>query len=320
MLQQTQVATVIPYWTRWMEALPDVRALAHAPLDRVLKLWEGLGYYRRARHAHEAAQVIVNERGGQMPVRFEDWLALPGVGRYTAGAICSIAFNQPTPVLDGNVMRVLARLMGWREDPHAPGADNRWWACAQDLVTAASRLTSPAGQQCGALNQALMELGATLCTPRQPQCPQCPLRQDCAAFRLGLTEEIPAPRARPETMRQTWCAFVIEHKERVLVRRREGQSVNNGLYEFPCLESKHGETADMLAQQLLGAKRLRLKEQSAILHSITHHRITLRVFVAEALSARIQCPGAEWVHHQDLSALAFTAAHRKIARRLYPDQ
>src|SRR5256712_12257328 len=159
MLQQTQVKTVIPYWQRWMRRLPDVRALARARPDAVLKLWEGLGYYLRARNLHQAARTIVDQHGGRFPEKFDEWVALPGIGRYTAGAICSIAFNQPTPVLDGNVMRVLARVFGIAGNPRAKEASAKLWNLAEALVREAAKRQRRDEQNCSHLNQALMELG-----------------------------------------------------------------------------------------------------------------------------------------------------------------
>ena len=174
MLQQTQVTTVLPYWERWMQSLPTLDSLATARLQKVYKLWEGLGYYRRARDLQRAAQLIVQKHRGRFPERFEDVLALPGVGRYTAGAICSIAFNQPTPILDGNVMRVLARWFGLEGNPRQQPTNGTLWHIAGDLVR-------EAGGRASAFNQSLMELGALCCTARQPTCALCPLASRCAA-------------------------------------------------------------------------------------------------------------------------------------------
>src|SRR5579872_7438421 len=178
MLQQTQVKTVISYWTRWMEKLPNVETFARARPQQVLKLWEGLGYYARVRNAHAAAKEIVQKFSGKFPAKFDDVLALPGIGRYTAGALCSIAFNQPEPILDGNAARVLCRIFGIRHDPREKATNARLWRIARELVEAAARETHTASasnggdgiRPCSALNQALMELGALVCTPTQPKC------------------------------------------------------------------------------------------------------------------------------------------------------
>ncbi len=192
MLQQTQVKTVLPYWERWMRRLPDVAALANAHADELHKLWEGLGYYTRVRNLQSAARVIVAQHGTQFPERFEAVLALPGIGRYTAGAICSIAFNQPTPLLDGNVMRVLTRLFGIAENPRAQPTNEFLWSLAGELVRRAETEAQP--RACSALNQSLMELGALICTPRQPRCEICPVARLCLARRENRIGEIPNPR------------------------------------------------------------------------------------------------------------------------------
>ena len=244
MLQQTQVKTVIPYWERWLRELPTLKAVANASPDKIHKLWEGLGYYTRARNLQKAARQIVAQqsadsksrrrRGNEaqtskkietphvvsykFPENFDDVLALPGIGRYTAGAICSIAFNQPTPILDGNVIRVLTRIFGIAENPKEKETNARLWKLAAELVATAvkhhtprssrreeahseignrqSLLTSAATKtgNCSALNQSLMELGALVCTPRNPQCAICPAKKLCVAFRENRVERIAEPR------------------------------------------------------------------------------------------------------------------------------
>jgi A/G-specific adenine glycosylase len=176
MLQQTQVKTVIPFWNRWMRELPTVKAAARAPSAKIHKLWEGLGYYTRVRNLQKAAQIIVEKHGGKFPENFDDVLALPGIGRYTAGAICSIAFNQPVPVLDGNVIRVLTRIFGIAENPKAKQTNVKLWALAEALVQNSSPVTRHSSCACSHLNQSLMELGALVCTPRNAQCSICPVK------------------------------------------------------------------------------------------------------------------------------------------------
>ena len=225
MLQQTQVKTVIPFWNRWLRELPTIEAAANAPSEKIHKLWEGLGYYTRVRNLQKAAQIIVAQhRSGvsaerrklaeikkcgflpkvaTFPKSFNDVLALPGIGRYTAGAICSIAFNQPTPILDGNVIRVFTRIFGIGENPKVKQTNSRLWQLAEklvrhaDKVAQASRLRGQAGSlpyfknSCSRLNQSLMELGALVCTPRNPQCLICPVKKNCVAFAENRTEELP---------------------------------------------------------------------------------------------------------------------------------
>lgn len=326
MLQQTQVQTVIPYWQRWMRALPTLRALARARPQRVLKLWEGLGYYTRARNLHRAARQILAERRGRMPERFEDLLALPGVGRYTAGAICSMAFNQPAPVLDGNVTRVLSRLFCLRGHPGRPARRARLWRLAGQLVGQAAALqagsrasgTLPAPPNCSHLNQALMELGAVICTPRRPKCPVCPVRDRCRARAAGLAEKLPSPRpvARP-TLRRV-AAFVVRRRGRYLVRQRDARGVNARLWEFPTVEREgEGPPSRALAGACLGAPAGSLRPLLELRHSITRHRIVLEVFEAGLASgARPSRAAGRWRTPAQLRRLPFTAAHRKILARL----
>lgn len=345
MLQQTQVRTVVPYWRRWMRAFPDLRALARARPDRVLKLWEGLGYYRRARHLQAAAQQIVRQHRGRFPERFEDVLALPGIGRYTAGAICSIAFNQPAPVVDGNVIRVLTRVFGIAEDPARKKAAAALWDLAETLVrTAAGRpgrrrpsrshganvraaagraSRRPADRPCSALNQALMELGALTCTPRDPKCGLCPLKTRCLAFRLGRTDRWPALGKRASVSRRRFLAFVVARNGRFLVRQRPAAAVNGRLWEFPSAEVRDGAAGDALtvAENLLGSVPVSVRLLGRVRHGITRYRITLDVFQADYPPGRSGDPtrGFEgrWCSPAELDRLAFPSAHRRIVRQLH---
>jgi A/G-specific adenine glycosylase len=321
MLQQTQVKTVIPYFERWLRKLPGVKALARARTDRVLKLWEGLGYYTRARNLQRAARQIVTDHGGTFPRDFEAILALPGVGRYTAGAIASIAFNEPRPILDGNVIRVLTRLFGIRANPRQRDTNARLWRLAGDLVNAAASSSLPPHPSslafsgpCSALNQALMELGATVCVPRSPACGICPLQRYCVAQSRGWTAKLPnLQRARPAAARR-FIAFVVERRGRVLVRQRPAGELNGSLWEFPNREL-NGASADpgQLARQTLGASPARLKPLCRIKHSITRYRITLEAHVAGGIPAGLPDRRHRWVGPDRLEQLPFTAAHRKIA-------
>jgi A/G-specific adenine glycosylase len=372
MLQQTQVATVIPYYDRWMRALPTVASLAHVSSPRLHKLWEGLGYYRRVRHLQDAARVICANHDGRFPERFEDVLALPGVGRYTAGAICSIAFNQPTPIVDGNVIRVLTRLFGITDDPHETRTRERLWQLAEALVKEAlekseirnskpernskseSRMERPqassqqlrssalrasfgvrslgigtnrrqspdAGPACSHLNQSLMELGATVCTPRDPACEVCPVAGLCVARRRGVVATLPRAKARPEVIERYKHAFVLERQGRFLAIRNDGERVNGLLWEFPSVQvSSPAASAKGSGRRAVGLNGIAWQRAEEVRHSITRYRIRMRVFrgrVHDSLAPAL--PGGRWLSRADLQRLPFSAAHRRVADALLAEQ
>ena len=310
MLQQTQVKTVIPYWERWMRELPTIGALAHANSDRIHKLWEGLGYYSRVRNMQRAAQLIVENHHGQFPNSFDAILELPGIGRYTAGAICSIAFGQSTPILDGNVVRVLTRLFGIEENARDKQTIERLWDIAAKLVNCA------APDNTSALNQSLMELGALICTPRQPQCAYCPLTRNCHARRTEKVEVLPnlGPRVRA-TSRQ-FAAFVVKDNGKFLVRQRPARVVNAHLWEFPNVES--GSSTSELraaAQSALGFTPQTFAPICEIKHSITRYRISLHAFAVNSIKLPSQTAG-NWMTRAQLEQLSFPSAHRKILEHL----
>ena len=224
MLQQTQVKTVIPYWERWMREWPTVLDLAGASEARVLKLWEGLGYYRRARHLLAAARMIRDRHQGRFPEEHDAILALPGVGRYTAGAIGSIAFGRAVPVLDGNIVRVFCRWGGRAGDPKGAAMNRELWAEACRWVEAAARIGGPQG--CSHVNQGLMELGATVCTPRAPRCVECPLAAKCRAHGEGRAEAYPEVGLRLRTESREYVVAVIESKGKFLRKIRLPRELN----------------------------------------------------------------------------------------------
>jgi A/G-specific adenine glycosylase len=321
MLQQTQVKTVTPYWERWMQALPTVEALARARPERIHKLWEGLGYYTRVRNMQKAARLIVKEHAGLFPQDYEDVLALPGIGRYTAGAVCSIAFNQPLPVLDGNVTRVLTRVFGIDGNPREKQTNARLWDLATRLVQGAGQLkfhraddcfVRAATGSCSALNQSLMELGALVCTARTPQCAECPLRQHCVAFRRGWVDRLPNFNDRRQTTKRRFVAFVVRQGDRYLIRQRPAGVINAHLWEFPNLEVSHGN-GDISAafRQLFGTGERHLEPLCSIKHTITRYRITLDVF-REALGNKPTRFSGRWVNLARMQSLAFPSAHKQI--------
>ena len=339
MLQQTQVKTVIPYWERWMRELPNVGALAEANPDQVIKLWEGLGYYSRARNLHRAARVIVEQHHGQFPVRHAEILELPGIGRYTAGAICSIAFDQPEPILDGNIVRVLTRVFAWSENPKAAVMQGKLWAMSGRLVMAAGRVRrqdgspdiAPGANPCGAasakphsaLNQSLMELGATLCTPRAPACRQCPLHDSCLARRQGIVEELPTRNGKTKPTVRRHIVFVFQNEDRYFIRQRAAHGVvNAGLWEFPHAEVAQADKSDLL--KLAGAwfrtGRARAEVLGAMVHHITRYRHELTICRIRLDLGHTQTAAAGgWRRLADIQQLAFAGAHRKIARRFLVD-
>jgi A/G-specific adenine glycosylase len=317
MLQQTQVKTVLPYWERWMQALPDIGAVARASPEALHKLWEGLGYYTRVRNLQKAARLIREKHGGRFPEDFDQVLALPGIGRYTAGAICSIAFNQPRPVLDGNVMRVLTRLFGIDGDPRKKAGNARLWQLAQGLTEAASRVGSCGS--CSQLSQSLIELGALVCTPREPRCGVCPVANRCIARRQGRVEELPQRARRAQTTARRFVAFVIRKRGRFLVRQRPPGVVNAHLWEFPNIEMAPGNAGlQRAARDVLGIKPARIAPLCTIRHSITRYRITLEAFLIEGRGG----PGSpiavrgRWLNHRQLAPLPFASAHRKVLHEL----
>lgn len=312
MLQQTQVQTVIPYWERWMRALPDVRSLAAADEDRLLKLWEGLGYYRRVRHLQVAAREICDRHSGVLPREVEAWQSLPGVGRYTAGAVCSIAYNQAAPIVDGNVARVLSRLAGIGEDVSRGPGRRRLWGLSEVLVRAAAATGRPGA--CGDFNQALMELGAMVCLPLDPACDQCPLRRRCRARGQGRVEDYPRrPRPVPLTARQ-FVVVVASWRGRYCVRQRPAGGVNGGYWEFPNEEVDGGETSpEAVALGLFGTRWNPLERVGEVRHGLTRYRITQRVYRGrlERLTPAARQAG-KWKTLSELESMALTRAHRRV--------
>jgi A/G-specific adenine glycosylase len=316
MLQQTQVKTVRRYWERWMRALPNLAALAKASPERIHKLWEGLGYYSRVRNLQKAAQLILKEQDGKFPESFEAVLALPGIGRYTAGAICSMAFNQPTPILDGNVMRVLTRLFGIDGNPREQPANALLWQLAEQLVQQAATHATPSA--CSHLNQSLMELGALVCAPRQPQCGNCPVARFCIALKQGRVARLPALGSRPRATSRRFIAFVAQKGGRFLVRQRPAGVVNAHLWEFPNLECAEAKPdLNRMANSVLHGTTAVLEPLCVIKHSITRYRILLEVFrVAGSYAAPPAPSDGRWLKLNEMRRLPFTGAHKKILHHL----
>ena len=243
MLQQTQVDTALPYYERFIARFPTIETLARSKESEVLGLWSGLGYYNRARNFRSAAEQVMDEHGGNLPNSHSALLKLPGIGRYMAGAIMSIAFNEPYPIVDGNVRRVLSRLNGWRQAKEA-------------LIWKAADAVAHSGEP-RIVNQAMMELGAVLCTPKAPQCPTCPWNTTCKAFRTGRPAELPVPRKRPKTIRVDLHAVIDRNQRGILMHETKG------LWEFPTFPEPPARPFEQI-----GNTR----------HSITHHRVHVQVY------------------------------------------
>ena len=297
MLQQTQVATVLPYFERFTARFPTVQALAEAPLPDVLRLWAGLGYYSRARNLHAGALHICVHHGGLFPKTRQGVLSVPGIGPYTAGAILSIAFNLPEPVVDGNVQRVMARFYKWNKVLESTPSRDFFWAKAREWVES--------HPQPRILNQALMELGALVCTKHSPRCGVCPLKANCKAFLMGRPERYPIRQPRKPFVELRWVALVFDHRGKLFLRKRTAQEWWTGLWDFPTQE-RRGEI-DMSAE--LGGE---------IRHTVTHHRIRLtpvRMRLAKRPDTARWGPG-RWLSRRDIAKLPTSSLVQKILRNL----
>ncbi len=314
MLQQTQVATVIPYYERFLDRFPDVRRLAAADEHEVLRHWEGLGYYRRARQLHRAARQIIDEHNGNFPDSQADVGRLAGIGRYTAGAILSIALDQPAPILEANTVRLHSRLLAIEEDPSSRAAQKVLWRFASAVLPR---------RGAGELNQALMELGSLVCTPRAPRCGDCPLARWCQARAQGRQETIPraAKKIAAEVVREG--AVVVWRREQVLVRCHPAGERWAGLWDFPRVpltSESPRHMADELGRGVAEQTGLQIVLGNAlttIRHSVTRFRITLDVYHARRAGGRLRSAhGGElrWLEPAQLADMALSTTGRKIAR------
>jgi A/G-specific adenine glycosylase len=314
MLQQTRVETVIPYWQRFLSRFPDVHALATADLDDVLGAWAGLGYYSRARNLQAAARQIDERHGGRIPDDIDTLQTLPGVGRYTAGALASIAFDRPEPVLDGNVKRVLTRLLGIREDIGQPGVVERLWKEAAALAR---------GPDPGNLNQALMELGATVCTPRTPRCDECPVHRWCDARAVGDAESLPVKARKKPARRVEAVAALVMRRGKALAVRRPPGGLLGGLWGLPGGDLVAGEPPRAGLRRALhecaGLEISRASAMGSVEHVFTHRRLTLHLYRASTSTGRIRLDGFaahKWVPPRAIYALPHAALTAKALERL----
>ncbi len=314
MLQQTQVATVIPYYTRFLQRFPNVSALAAADEQEVLKYWEGLGYYRRARQLHAAARRVVHEHAGRIPTSLDRLRALPGIGRYTAGAILSIALDQRQPILEANTVRLLSRLLALTGDPACSASRRRLWGFAQWLLPR---------RRCGDFNQALMELGSLVCTPRAPACDACPVAGQCPTRARGFQDRIPPARRRPAAVAVHEAVVVMYRADgRLLVRCCEPGERWAGLWDFPRVPLS--APSDRVAREELCARITALTGGvidrphvlTTLRHGVTRFRITLTCFQAACRRLGPRRARWRWVSLHQLDSLPLNATARQIHRLL----
>lgn len=314
MLQQTRVETVIPYFERWMQLFPTVASLAAADLQAVLVAWEGLGYYSRGRNLHKAAQMIVKEFGGEIPRIVGELRRLPGVGRYTAAAVASMAFDRDEAALDGNIRRVLSRVFNVDIPARSPEGERRLWELASGHL--------PSGQA-GDYNQAWMDLGSAVCTPRDPDCVHCPLADVCQARALGVQNERPVLAAKTPIPHYTVTAAVVERDGQVLIARRPENGLLGGLWEFPGGKLHAGESLpDGLRREIceeLGAEIAVGEPFGVYRHAFTHFRITLHAFKCTLVAGEpspLEASDLRWVIPDDLPSFPMGKVDRQIAANL----
>jgi A/G-specific adenine glycosylase len=312
MLQQTRVETAVHYYERFLERFPDLHSLATADTDDVLGEWAGLGYYGRARNLQAAARQVIEEWGGELPDDVDGLSSLKGVGRYTAGAVASIAFDRPAPVVDGNVTRVLTRLLEIREDVRSAPVVKRLWQEAEALAR---------GKSPGDLNQALMELGATVCTPRSPHCEVCPIAPHCRARESGDPEAIPVKRPRPKPKRLEAAAAFLVRRGKALAVRRPPEGLLGGLWELPGGELHAGESPEKglvrSMRERVGLTLTGTEKLGTIRHVFTHRVLHLHVYRARGAEGRVRLAGFDahrWLPPALLAELPQGASMGKALR------
>ncbi len=317
MLQQTQVETVIPYYRRFLKRFPALQDLAKARPDSIFRIWQGLGYYRRAEQLRSAARLIVKEHKGQFPKRAVELAKLPGFGPYTAGAVASIAFAEPEPAIDGNVMRVMSRLFFITMPMTNTVVQHR----LRPLVLKLMGRAKP-----GAFNQALMELGALICRPKQPKCQACPLRLHCRARKSGRDlESIPVKKKIKRRKKPVSIAIgIVKRRHQVLIAKRPAGTILGGLWEFPGGKKDPGERiAQTCIRELYEETGLRVRIQSRLddfVHHYSHYSVHLHFFVCEVSGGRLRRIDRpiKWVALSRLTHYAFPAANRRIIKKLFP--
>jgi A/G-specific adenine glycosylase len=303
MLQQTQVATVIPYYQRFMARFPNVAALAAAPVDDVMQAWAGLGYYSRARNLHRAAGAVVQAHGGRLPASVEALATLAGIGRSTAAAIAALAYGMRSAILDGNVKRVLCRYFAIEGDPASAPVERRLWSLAEALAPA---------QDIEAYTQGMMDLGATVCIRSRPQCMLCPLQPGCAAFALGRTEELPQARKRKPVPERSVAMLVLRHGAEVLLEKRRPTGIWGGLWSLP--EADTGTDLAALCMQRFGVSDAGMSALPELMHGFTHFRLRIQPWRVEVGTLRpgVTEPGCVWLPLDEARSAALPVPIRKI--------
>jgi A/G-specific adenine glycosylase len=308
MLQQTQVNTVIPYYQKFLKSFPTLRHLAKSDLSKVLKVWEGMGYYSRARNLHRASQIVLNHFHGKIPNTQKDLLRLPGIGRSTAGAILSFAFAKEAPILDGNAKRVLSRLFTVSSNPVKSKTEGLLWQISESLVP--KGFSNP-------FNQALMDLGSMLCTPKEPECDRCPLRRFCKGRASGKPERFPAKKVKRAIPHIESVSAVIKKDGRVLLNQRPPAGLLGGLWEFPNWRIKGKKIQKQQLKNQMDREvglSINVKESIGTFHqTYSHFKLTLSVFHCQHLNGKGK---GKWVPIQNLALYPMSRIHRRIAEMI----
>ena len=315
MLQQTQVATVIPYYQRFIASFPDIATLASASEEQVLAHWSGLGYYARGRNLHRAAQIIVENYNGEFPHQFELILELPGIGRSTAAAICALAFHERRAILDGNVKRVLARYCGISGSPGEKAVEAHLWKQAEALLPLPSGEGWGGGSAIATYTQALMDLGATLCTRSKPKCDECPVRSDCVAFRSGRVSDLPTPRSRKAVPERHAIFLVLIHGNDILLEKRPGSGIWGGLWCLPQFDDEEAAKNWYVQNGMNASHGARLE---TFTHTFTHfklHITPLKIQLA-CKPLRAAQPGSLWLDVEEALRAAIPAPVRSLLQEL----
>ena len=311
MLQQTQVKTVLPYYQKFMKAFPDIKTLALANENDVMKLWSGLGYYARARNLHESAKIIHNKFKGEFPSKLIDLISLPGIGRSSAGAICSFAYNQKTPILDGNVKRVFTRIYGIKDWAGILSVEKKLWGLAEENLPES---------KFGRYNQALMDLGATLCKKKEPHCYKCPLNKTCKSFLYKWTDIIPAPKPKKKKLIQVSYFYIFQYKTKFLFIKKPKKGIWGGLWSF--LEFKKELNVEKWVSDNFEIKNFKLLRNGIMTTAFTHYKLQMNYqhFELKGLNIKTSLLDSTWQNKDQIQKGAYPAPIKKLVRKLLVDQ